>query len=177
MKKLLLTAVALAGLAGSTFAYTAYAANEPPSAARMQQMQDERAALLDAHLAGFKAGLKLTGDQDKLWAPFESAIRDAARARGEAMKQMREMHDKQGAAPPSPIAHMQMMSEHMAKMSAELKTVADAGKPLYEALNETQQRSFGPLMHDLMPRGGHDGHGHKGPWGHGEDGEGPGEMR
>ena len=143
----------------------------------MQQMQEERAAMLDAHLAGFKAGLKLTADQEKLWAPFESAIRDAAKARMDAMRQMRAAHDQQGAAPPSPIVHMQMMSEHMAKMSVELKTVADAGKPLYEALNETQQRNFGPLMHDLMPRGEHRGHGHKGPWGHGEDGEGPGEMQ
>jgi hypothetical protein len=174
MKNMLLAAVAVVGIAGSTFAYTAYAANEPPSAARMQQMQEERAAMLDAHLAGFKAGLKLTADQEKLWAPFESAIRDAAKARGEAMKQMRETMQK-GAERPSPIDHMQLMSTHMATMSAQLKLVADAGKPLYDSLNETQKRSFGPLMRELMPRGGHGGHmGWR--WGHGEDGDGPGGM-
>ena len=177
MRKLLLAAVALAGVAGSTFAYTAYAANEPPSAARMQQMQEERAAMLDARLAGIKAGLKLTADQEKLWAPFESAIRDAAKAMGEDMARMHEMHDQKGGENASPIAHMQTMSEHMAKMSTQLKIVADAGKPLYDSLNETQQRRFGPLMHELMPRGGHGGGHMGGRWGHGEGGEGPGEMQ
>jgi len=158
MKNLLLAAVAAAGLAGSTLAYSAYAANEPPNAARMERMQEERAAMLDAHLAGFKAGLKLTADQDKLWAPFESAIRDAAKARMEAMRQMRDKMDQKDAQRPSPIDRMEMMSDHMAKMSSELKIVADAGKPLYDSLNDTQKRSFGPLLHDLMPRGGHGDH-------------------
>ena len=175
MKKLLFAAIAAAGIAGSTFAYTAYAANEPPSAARMQQMQEERAAMLDAHLAGVKAGLKLTGDQEKLWPPFESAIRDAAKARGEGMRQMHDMMGQKDAERPSPIAHMQLMSDHLAKMSTELKTVADAGKPLYEALNDAQKHNFGPLMHELMQPHGHMG-GHMGWWRHGQGEDGPGEM-
>jgi len=173
MKKLLLAAVAAAGIAGSTFAYNAYAANEPPNAARMQQMQEERAAMLDARLAGFKAGLKLTADQEKFWTPFESAIRDAAKARMDAMQQMREKMSQKGAERPSPIDHMQMMSDHMSKMASELKLVADAGKPLYDSLNEAQKRNFGPLMHELMqpPGGGHMG------WRHGMGGGmGPGGM-
>ncbi len=177
MKKLLLAAVAVAGIAGSTFAYTAYAANEPPSAAQMQQMQEERAAMLDAHLAGIKAGLKLTADQEKLWPQFESAIRDAAKARGEAMRQMRETMGQKGAERPSPIAHMQMMSDHLAKMSAELKSVADAGKPLYEALNDAQKHNFGPLMHELMQPPGHMGDHMGWMWHHGHDEDGPGEMQ
>jgi LTXXQ motif family protein len=175
MRKLILAAIAAAGVAGSTFAYTAYAANEPPSAAHTQQMQEERAAMLDAHLAGFKAGLKLTADQDKLWAPFESAIRDAAKERGEAMMKMREMMDQRDGARPSPIDHMLTMSDRMAKMSSELKIVADAGKPLYDSLNDMQKRNFGPLLHDLIPRHGHGGH--MGWRGHGGDGEGSGEMQ
>lgn len=175
MKRLLLAVVAAAGIAGSTLAYTAYAANEPPSAAQMQQMQEERAAMLDAHLAGFKAGLKLTADQEKLWAPFESAIRDAAKARGDAMRQMHETMGQKTAEHASPIAHMQMMSDHMAKMSAQLKLVADAGKPLYDGLNESQKHNFGALMHELMPHEGRGG-GHMG-WRHGDEGEGMGEMQ
>jgi hypothetical protein len=175
MKKLILAAVVAAGLAGSTFAYKAIAANEPPSAAQMQQMQEQRAAMLDARLAGLKAGLKLTADQEKLWPPLESAIRDAAKARGEAMQKMRELRDQKGAERPSPIDHMQMMSDHLAKMSAEIKTVADAGKPLYDSLNDIQKHNFGPLMHELMQPPG--GGGHMGwHWHHGEGDEGPGGM-
>jgi hypothetical protein len=172
MKNWLLAAVAAAGIAGSTFAYTAYAANEPPNAARMQQMQEERAAMLDARLAGFKAGLKLTADQDKLWAPFEGAIRDAAKARMDAMRQMHDKMGEKDAARPSPIERMEMMSEHMSKMASELKIVADAGKPLYDSLNDMQKRNFGPLLHDLMPRGGHGEHGWRGQ---GREGDGPEE--
>jgi LTXXQ motif family protein len=175
MRKLILTAIAAAGIAGSTFAYTAYAANEPPNAAHVQQMQEERAAMLDAHLAGFKAGLKLTADQEKMWAPFESAIRGAAKERGEAMMKMHEMMGGKDGAKPSAIDHMLTMSDEMGKMSSELKIVADAGKPLYDSLNDMQKRNFGPLLHDLMPRHGHGGHmGGRGP---GDDGEGPGEMQ
>ena len=174
MKKLILAAVAAAGIVGSTFAYTAYAANEQPSAERMQQMQEQRAAMLDAHLAGVKAGLKLTADQEKLWPPFEAAIREAAKARGEAMMQMMQMRHGAGdkaAERPSPIAMMETMSEHMARMSSEMKSVAGAGKPLYDSLTDAQKRNFGPLLHTMMQPGGHMG----GNWGDGH-GMGPGGM-
>jgi hypothetical protein len=176
MKKLLFAVIAAAGIAGSTLAYTAHAANEPPSAARMQQMQEERAAMLDARLAGLKAGLKLTSDQEKLWPPFEAAIRDAAKSVGDAMRQMRESIGMKSAERPSPIAHMEMMSDHMAKMSAELKSVAEAGKPLFEALNDSQKRSFGPLLHDLMRPPGHIGS-QMGWWRHDRDEYGRGEIQ
>ena len=35
--------------------------------------------MLDAHLAGLKAGLKLTAEQEKNWPAFETAIREAPR--------------------------------------------------------------------------------------------------
>ena len=36
--------------------------------------------MLDARLAGLKAGLRLTPDQEKLWGPFEAAVRDFAQS-------------------------------------------------------------------------------------------------
>jgi hypothetical protein len=159
MRRLLLASVALAGLAGSTFSLNAFAAagDAPaaPDAAQMQRMMDNQAVLLDAHLAGMKAGLKLTAEQEKNWPAFETAIRDAAKARAEGWRQMRERAG--GGARPSPIEHMTMMSEHLQKMSAELKMVADAGKPLYDSLDDTQKRHFGPLLRDFLPRGQHEG--------------------
>ena len=65
--------------------------------------------MLDAHLAGMKAALKLTPDQEKNWAPFEAAVRDAAKARVDAMHAMREaMRDGER---PSPIDHMNTIAD------------------------------------------------------------------
>ena len=63
-----------AALAVSAFAFAGVAAADDwsPSAGmeRMQNWAADHQALLDAKLAGLKAGLKLTADQDPLWSPF-----------------------------------------------------------------------------------------------------------
>jgi LTXXQ motif family protein len=159
MRKLLLVSVALAGLADSPLALSTFAAADDapavPDSARIQRMMDDQAVLLDAHLAGMKAGLKLTADQEKNWPAFEAAVREAARARADSRRQMHE-HMGDGERP-SPIEHMTMMSEHLQKMSAELKLVVDASKPLYNSLEDSQKRLFGPLLRDFMSRGPHGG--------------------
>ncbi len=62
----------------------------PPPAPWMQHWAADHEALLDAKLAGLKAGLRLTPDQEKLWGPFESAVRDLARMRMAHMQDMME---------------------------------------------------------------------------------------
>ena len=47
------------------------AQGDAPMRPNFERMADNRAALLDAELAGLKAALKLNADQDKLWTPFE----------------------------------------------------------------------------------------------------------
>lgn len=157
MRKFLLASVAVVGLASSTFALNAFAAagDEPaaPDAAQIQRMEERQSVMLDAHLAGMKAGLKLTAEQEKNWPAFEAAIRDAAKARADSWRQVRERMSR--AERPSPIERMTMMSEHLAKMATELKAVADAGKPLYDSLTDAQKRDFGPLMREFRPRGPH----------------------
>jgi Spy/CpxP family protein refolding chaperone len=157
MRKLVLTSLTAAALAGSAFVYNALAASgDAPDGPRMHGMEDH-GFMLDARLAGMKAALKLTPEQEKLWTPFESAVRDAAKARGEAMRAMHErMRDDER---PSPIERMNEIADHLAKASAELKQVADAAKPLFDGLDETQKRHFGPLLMTLREhRGGiHDG--------------------
>ena len=61
-----------------------------PDAAMMQRMQERQAVMLDAHLAAMKAGLKLTDEQAKNWPAFESAIRDAEKARADRWRQAQE---------------------------------------------------------------------------------------
>ena len=167
MRKLLLTSFAVAALAGSALTLIAFAApGDGPEGARMQGWEDH-AFMLDARIAGMKAALKLTPDQEKLWGPFEAAVRDGAKARGEAMRAHRD--EKDSDERPSPIARMNEMSEHLAKASEELKKVADAAKPLFDSLDETQKRHFGPLLMSLRGHGGHEGM-HE-DWGHHEGGE------
>jgi Spy/CpxP family protein refolding chaperone len=145
MRNLVWTAVALASLAGSTVAINSIAAADEPAGAH--GWAADRAFMLDARLAGMKAALNLTQDQEKNWAPFEAAVRGAAKARMEAMRARREEMDNDEG--PSPIARLNEFSNHLAMASAELKNIADAAKPLYDSLDETQKRHFGPLLRSL----------------------------
>ncbi len=156
MKKLVLSSLAAVALVGSVFALGAAAAPGDPSppAGDMRELA-EGGFMLDARLAGMKAALKLTPDQEKNWAPFEAAVRDAAKARIEEMRAMREA--MRGAERPSPIEHMTMIADHMAKASADLKAIASAAKPLFDGLDETQKRHFGPLLMTLKEHGPHMG--------------------
>jgi hypothetical protein len=172
MKKLVVGVLAAVALTGSVFALGAAAAPADPSspAGEMRAMAEARGFMLDARLAGMKAALKLTPDQEKNWAPFEAAVRDAAKAR---MEEMRAMHEAmRGAERPSPIDHMNMMADHMAKASADLKAIASAAKPLFDSLDETQKRHFGPLLMTLREHEHHEGH-MMGHWEH----RGPDEQK
>jgi hypothetical protein len=73
MRHILLTCAALAAL---TFAPAARAAEDDssgPAVERMQHWAADHEAMLDAKLAGLKAGLRLTSDQEKLWPSLETA--------------------------------------------------------------------------------------------------------
>jgi zinc resistance-associated protein len=151
MKKVLLAAVSAVVLAGSAYAISAYAAADDNSS-RFEMRMQLRAAMLDDHIAGLKAGLHLTADQEKNWAAFEGAIRAIVKDRMERMRQMREAR-KDDSHEFSPIDRMRMRSDRLAKGSADLKTLADAATPLYASLDETQKRDFGPLFRDFVREG------------------------
>src|ERR1700678_3230520 len=93
MRKLVLASAMIGGLIGSSFTPEAFAAPGAypalPSAVEIQRMQERQSVLLDAHLAGMKAGLKLNEQQAKNWPAFESAVRDAAKARSDRWTQAR----------------------------------------------------------------------------------------
>jgi hypothetical protein len=150
LKKLVSAALAAAILAGSAAAYAATDDAPAPADARMQT----QAVLLDAHLAGLKAGLKLTAEQEKNWQAFESAIRDIAKQRIERFRALREQREKDER--PTPVDHLRRMSERLASGSADLKTLADAAAPLYASLDDGQKRNFGPLFQDLVRQGRRD---------------------
>jgi len=135
----------------------------PMGMERMQHWAADHQALLDAKLAGLKAGLKLTPDQEQLWGPFEAAVRDAAKMR---MEHMRAMMDRmrgamgEGAERPSPVDHIEAMAAHMSEAASALTKIADTAKPFYASLDDSQKRIFGWLGRELLMMGqGHRGMG------------------
>jgi predicted negative regulator of RcsB-dependent stress response len=175
MRKWILASVAAAALAGAGVAEFAFASpGDPPGGMMMGHhgpSPEVRAALFEARIQGMKAALKLTPDQEKAWAPFETAVRGAEKAHEDAQKEMRDRFEKGERA--SPIEHLNAMSDHLAKASTELKQVADAASPLYGSLDDTQKEEFGALLMTLREGGtGHHG-GHMGPWEHHMEGGEP----
>jgi LTXXQ motif family protein len=126
----------------------ASAQNAQPS--RIGQWQADQATLLDAKLAGMKAGLQLTPDQEKLWGPFESAVKDADKSRLDAMRQM--IQARQQGERMSPIDHLEAMAGRPSQAATNIKTIADAAKPLYASLDDSQKRSFAVLGRMLVPQ-------------------------
>jgi hypothetical protein len=153
MKRTLIVALAALGVCASAFPLTPASAQsdqQPSRAERMRQMAEDRQTMLDAKLAGMKAGLQLTPDQEKLWAPFESAVKDAAKARMEAMGQMMMQAHEQGERM-SPIDHLEAMANRLSRGAEDVKKIADAAKPLYATLDDSQKHRFGMLGRMLMP--------------------------
>lgn len=108
------------------------------------------AAFTDARIAAIKAGLELTPDQAKNWPAFEQAVRDMAQLRIDRIK-AREAADQQQSQQLSPFDRLARRADNMAKRSAALKKVAEAGAPLYQSLDDAQKGRFVRLAHMLRP--------------------------
>src|SRR6201984_1684064 len=101
MRKFTIAAVAALAVAGSTAVYAQCRPwiREHVQHARMSP--EDRAALVDARIAAIHAGLKLTPDQEKLWPPIESAVRDFAKMRMDrANAWLKAQQDTQGQPKP-----------------------------------------------------------------------------
>ncbi|MGY4326360.1 hypothetical protein ACVWWG_000774 [Bradyrhizobium sp. LB7.2] len=82
MRKFTIAAIAVLSIAGSGAVYAQY--HRPWMHEHMRHMRmnpEDRAAFVDARIAAVHAGLKLSADQEKLWPPVESAVRDFAKLR------------------------------------------------------------------------------------------------
>jgi zinc resistance-associated protein len=118
---------------------------------RYHPSAEDMAAFADARIAALRAGLELNADQVKNWPTFEQALRDLAQLRIER-RQARENADHGGSATPTtPFDRLQRRADRMAKTSAALKRVADAGTPLYQSLDDAQKNRFRILARMLRP--------------------------
>lgn len=164
-----------------------------------QMTPETRSRLQEGRLAMVKAALQLNGDQEKLWAPVETQVRDTFKAReehrAEWKKKMEEREaDKTAGAEqkrPDLADRFQKMSQRMSERADRMKAFATAFSPFYASLSDEQKDVLRPLMRQLAPgfgKGGHEGHrwafgGGWGPGGHGfhhgwqgghDDRDGPG---
>jgi hypothetical protein len=111
---------------------------------------EDRAAMADAKIAAVHAGLKLTPDQEKLWPPVESAVRDLVKIRIDRAKERekaREAAEATGSdqARPDPVTRLRERADRMAVTATALKKIADAADPLYKTLDEGQKRRLALL--------------------------------
>jgi hypothetical protein len=150
LKRIFLCALTGVALSVSAFALASAVAAGDQSAegARKEPMQHwaaDHEAMIHARLGGMKAALKLTADQNPLWEAFENAVRNGAKARTHDMRQMMENRERM-----SPIERLEAMAGHIARHADELKTIAQAAKPLYGSLDDTQKRKFGSLGREML---------------------------
>lgn len=202
MLKTVLAGTTALVIAGASLAY----AQQPPRGPRGDHWRpsaEDISAFTDARIAGLKAGLKLTPDQEKNWPAVETALRDLAKQRAERAQARADMRAagpkddakagdaKSGEAKPgdmkageqrNPIERLRQRADRMTETGTALKKLADAAAPLYQSLNEGQKHRFMMLARigarDAMGRGferhRHGGHGWR-HHGRGGMGEGMGE--
>jgi zinc resistance-associated protein len=161
-KTIAATAIALT-LAGASFALAQQATQSSPAreGRGFRSNAEDVAAFTDARVAGLKAGLKLTAEQEKNWPAVETAIRDLAKDRGDRMKERaarREARrgggDNAQQAGPDAISRLRQGADAMTARAASLKKLADASEPLYKSLDEGQKHRFAMLLREGGRPGG-----------------------
>ncbi len=147
-------AAAVLAIAGSTFVYAQQRSGEPDVdggsrfTEHMRPSVGDVRAFADARIAALKAGLQLTPEQEKNWAPFEQALRDLVKLRVERI-QARESGEQ--PPPANFFDRLQRRADAMAQFGGALKHVAEAGGPLYQSLDDAQKHRFRILAHMLRP--------------------------
>ena len=151
MRKFAIAGVAALAIAGST---AVYAQHHRWFQDHMGHMSvEDRAAFADARIAAVHAGLKLNADQEKLWPPVESAVRDLVKLRLDRAN-ARANAKPDDSKPDDPVARLRERAEDMTTMAAAMKKVADAADPLYKTLDDGQKRRLAILTHRAGRFGG-----------------------
>jgi zinc resistance-associated protein len=158
--RMLAAAAAAAALSASGFTITAAAQSDaaaaPSDAAaapsgeqptHAEQVQHWAEVGIDTQLKGLKTSLRLTADQEKDWGSFESAVKDAQKARVVALQ-------KEQATNLSPMDRNTAKAERLEQSQADLEKVVEAAKPLYASLDGAQKQKFIALGRLLVPERG-----------------------
>jgi hypothetical protein len=169
MRKFAIAAVAVLAIAGST---AVYAQHRHWGYGHSRMNPEDRAAFADARIAAVHAGLKLNAEQEKLWPPVETAVRELAKLRiDRANARMNASRDDSSQKPDDPVTRLRDQADNMATMAAAMKKIADAADPLYKTLDDGQKRRLSVLTRMDRWSGG------RGGWRHHEHGMGMGMGR
>lgn len=159
MWKAMLAGIASLAIAGSSLVYAQQRPSSPDAtpqetardnAPRRQMSAEDAQAFAEARIAGLKAGLRLTPEQEKNWPPVESAMRGLAKQRIDRMAERRDEPRQRDA-----IEFLRRRATVMAERANGLKQLADAAEPLYKSLDDGQRRRLTMLASAMRPR--HDG--------------------
>ncbi|QRM35193.1 Spy/CpxP family protein refolding chaperone [Microvirga sp. VF16] len=104
---------------------------------------EDSSALIDAHIAAIHTGLKLSADQEKLWPPVETAIRNLATLH---LSHMQAMRQTRGMMAGDPVGLLRTMADRMSQGADAMRKLADAASPLYATLDESQKRRLRVLV-------------------------------
>ena len=154
MRKFAIAGMAALIIAGTTAVYAQHHQWFRDHMGHARMSPEDRAAMADAKIAAVHAGLKLTADQEKMWPPVESAVRelvkirlDRAAARDAAREAARANPD---APKPDPVTRLRKRADSMLASATAMKKIADAADPLYKTLDDGQKRRLA-----LLTRHGH----------------------
>jgi zinc resistance-associated protein len=115
---------------------------------------DDRAAFTDARIAALHAGLKLNADQEKLWPPVETAIRNLAKQRQDAQQARRERFASMQSQGERNVPDMlRLMADRQAASADALRKLADAATPFYASLDDAQKQRATILARGLVMPG------------------------
>lgn len=139
---------AIAGACMAFFGLTAAAQPAKPSTSSEKPALTEadRLAFIDARIAAIHSGLKLTPEQEKLWPPVETAMRNAGK---DAIERWQKI--KQEPAGENFIEHLRKHADNAIARGQHLQTIANAAAPLYATLSEEQKRRLPFLVYAIMP--------------------------
>ena len=154
ISKAIITGVAALAIAGGAYAQSGPGAAPRGDGPRHRPAAEDVAAMTDARIAGLKAGLRLTPEQEKNWPALESALRDLGKERADRARAFIERREARRNAPasdnppprPDMLERLRNAADTMAARAAALKKLADAADPLYKSLDDGQKRRFAALL-------------------------------
>jgi hypothetical protein len=153
MNKTILAIASAAAFVGSSYV-SAFAASDERAAQQPQYFAANDEAFTDARIAGLKASLELTPDQEKNWSALEATLRDLARQRIVHAAEWDAQRKGDGDQRRDALQRLQRISDGLSTRAANLKTLSEAAKPLYNSLDDAQKSRFGRLLM-MASFGGH----------------------
>ena len=102
-------------------------------------------------------------------------MRDASKARIDAIQTMPGMIQMRESASPSPVDRLEARADRMAKRTSELKAIADGAKLLFDSLDPAQKSDLELLARAMFASARGPGDETAGPWRgyRGEEFDGP----